>query len=349
MYVPLLKNRTVEVSVLQQLNKLGIFGERVLPLIELVQEKTRSNNKKTFLEELGELLESSPGTTLFLDFFKSTKLRGTTDSIREYITQTVRQPDFCIQQFKLLEPFNRQVIPVISYLSENIAFDRIRYENTIYKSLFGRVAFRIKVQEFDKVFNFLEPLIEKKDFIIFDIESTSPVSPVLKKYYSRISDCRKRTGFQSIVVNAHRPAALSNKDMADGEPIADIDNSLRELYNTSLMSKFNGFGDYAGISAALPTTGGTISPVGIYYSYENNFFVSYRARVGTLSEFPDYIAPNIINSEYWAEYNEKHHSMCPGCHEIVDILEGKKSGKNQAQWKMITMLHYIYTIHEMNP
>ena len=45
MYVPVMKNRTVEVGVLQQLSAIGVFDDNVIPLIELVQKKTRNNNK----------------------------------------------------------------------------------------------------------------------------------------------------------------------------------------------------------------------------------------------------------------------------------------------------------------
>ena len=122
----------------------------------------------------------------------------------------------------------------------------------------------------------------------------------------------------------------------------------RDLYNSTTMNEFDGFGDYACIVASLPSTGGTISPAGVYYSNENNFFVAYTGRKPNLSEFPDYIAPSIVQSEYWTEYSNSHHENCPDCLEIDAIVSQKKSGKNQAQWKMITMLHYIYTMFETN-
>lgn len=42
MYVPIMKNRTVEMSVLTQLAGLGVFNntENVFPLVELIQEKS---------------------------------------------------------------------------------------------------------------------------------------------------------------------------------------------------------------------------------------------------------------------------------------------------------------------
>ena len=217
-----------------------------------------------------------------------------------------------------------------------------------FQEKFQRVAFRLRPQEFEAVFNQLLSSIRKEDFVILDIDNASYTSPVFKPIYKKISDCKKKIGYTSIVIKAHRPENLANNKMADQEPIAEIDNGLKDLYSTSYMSRFNGFGDYATISAALPTTGGAISPVGIYYSQENNFFVAFKNRKPLLSEFPEYIVPSIVKSEYWNEFTPEHHDTCPGCKEILQILNGGKSGKNQAQWKMITMLHYIYTLYEID-
>lgn len=347
MYVPILKNRTIEMSVLSQLAEIGVFNSTsVLPLVELIQEKTRSNNKNTILDDLAELLNINSSMTLMIDFLKSTKLNSTTDAVRNYVTLSTRQVDFCIEEMYKLSSFSQRVIPVISYLSENPSLNRITYEVSEYRKTFPRVAFRIKTQDFENIFSHVEDLITEKDIVLLDIESSSHMNPVFKKIYKRISDSKKQRNFISVVVNANRPETLTNKSMADKEPIAQIDNSLKELYNTSIMNKFDGFGDYACIVASLPSTGGAISPAGVYYSNNNNFFVAFKGRAAQLSEFPDYIAPSIVASEYWEEYTDKHHENCPGCQEILSILTKVKSGKNQGQWKMITMLHYIYTMYE---
>ena len=155
-----------------------------------------------------------------------------------------------------------------------------------------------------------------------------------------------------ITVNALKegwdcPFAYILASLANRTSTVDVEQILgRILRQPYAMHKFDGFGDYACISAALPSTGGAISPVGIYYSNENNYFVAYKGRAPQLSEFPTYIAPRIIESEYWKEFSDTHHENCAGCKEIAEIVSGAKSGRNQAQWKMITMLHYIYTMFE---
>ena len=116
MYVPVMKNRTVEVSVLQQLSAMHVFDGNVIPLMELIQAKTRSNNKNTFIQDLCALLESTPGMHVMVDFYKSTKLRSTTDAIREYVTMSVRLPDFGINELMPLSQYGDCVVPVVSYL-----------------------------------------------------------------------------------------------------------------------------------------------------------------------------------------------------------------------------------------
>lgn len=346
MYIPVMKNRTVEVSVLNNLAGLHVFNENIIPLVEIIQEKTRSNNIKVFLEELSELISNHPEMMVMVDFYKSTKLRSTTDAIREYITKNTRSPEFVMDQLSLLENCAEQIIPIISYLPEAINWERIESEIVEFRKNFGKIGFRIKAQEFEKVFSFIEDRIKATDYIILDIEGASYSNPVFNRIYNRIANSKKTKKFTSIIVKAHRPDDLTNKAMGDGEPIDRIDNGLSEQYSTSALKRFDGFGDYACISASLPSTGGTISPVGIYYSYDNNFFVSFRGRADLLSEFPDYIAPEIMKSEYWEEFPEEHHTSCPGCAEISAIKNREISGRNQAQWKKITMLHYIYTQYE---
>ena len=69
MYVPVMKNRTVEVSVLRQLSMMGVFDNTVIPMIELVQERTRSNMKNSFLTELADILENAPHMSVLVDFY----------------------------------------------------------------------------------------------------------------------------------------------------------------------------------------------------------------------------------------------------------------------------------------
>lgn len=350
MYVPVMKNRTVEMNVLTQLASLGVFNdtEIVFPLVEVIQEKIRANANTTYIDLLIDLLKENSDMSVMIDFYKSTKLNSTTDTIREYVTKSTRQPEFCISEMNKFSEFSERVVPVISYLADITPPKQIEADEKKLRATFPIIAFRVKSQDFDNLFHIIENLIKENDLLLLDIESSSHTSPVFKKIYRTISETKKNKKFISVIINAHRPASLTNKSMVNGEPIASIDNSLKDTYRSSTLNKFDGFGDYASIVASLPSSGGIVSPAGVYYSNENNFFVSYTGRISELSEFPDYIAPNIVKSEYWNEFDDEHHSKCPGCNEISSIIKKDKSGKSQAQWKMIAMSHYIYTLYETN-
>lgn len=61
MYVPVMKNRTVEMNVLTQLASLGVFNntKKVFPLIELIQEKIRTNTNTLYMDFLIKLLKEN--------------------------------------------------------------------------------------------------------------------------------------------------------------------------------------------------------------------------------------------------------------------------------------------------
>lgn len=76
MYVPVMKNRTVEMNVLTQLASLGVFNntKKVFPLIELIQEKIRTNTNTLYMDFLIKLLKENSDMSVMIDFYKSTYL-----------------------------------------------------------------------------------------------------------------------------------------------------------------------------------------------------------------------------------------------------------------------------------
>lgn len=50
LYIPILKNRTVEMNIFEEFTKKKLWGPYIIPLIELVQEKTKTNAKNTSLQ-----------------------------------------------------------------------------------------------------------------------------------------------------------------------------------------------------------------------------------------------------------------------------------------------------------
>ena len=49
MYIPVIKNRSIELSVIKELLETGL-SEKTIPLFEIIQQKTRSNSAKTYID-----------------------------------------------------------------------------------------------------------------------------------------------------------------------------------------------------------------------------------------------------------------------------------------------------------
>lgn len=343
MYIPVIKNRSIEISVIRELVNIGL-SEKTIPMFEIIQEKTRSNSSKNYIEELKDIFNQKT-KNFFLDIPKINVTASTSEQIKTFMTKVNRQKDYAYEE--MLKCKNIEgIIPVLSFgvkvivESDEVIEDLIRLQKKFLK-----VAIRLTPVQCNKMAKISMLPLRKEDFFILDIDDKGHTNPAFKKLYREIQEFKNKIGFLSFLINANRPSNFYNKNIIDGEPIEEIDNSLLEMYHLSSY-KFDGFGDYACITNALPGTGGAISPAGIYYSKDGNFFVGYKGRAPSLSEFVDYIAPTIIDSIYWKEYTEEHHDICPGCKKIKAIKEGG-SGRSQGLWKGITMSHYIYTVDKI--
>lgn len=341
MYMPIVKNRLIEMNVLREIYKIPLSSETI-PMIEIIQEHARSNSAKTFIDDLEEILKQTSSFVL-VDILKTNIPKSTTETVREFLTKVNRKPGFALDLMLQLKKIHN-IVPVVSYHPENIDAAAIKAEVEILRANYSKLALRIKSVTYYAVFPIFSSLVESGDLIILDIDNASHTNPALKVMYKAIREIKNKIGVTTFIVNSTKSETITNKQLEDKQPILEIDNSLKEVYNASSYG-FNGFGDYACVANTLPTSGGSISPAGIYYSRENNFFVGFKARKQDLSEFV-YIASSIVDSEYWKEYLEEHHKTCPGCKMIYGISEGSENGKNQAKWKGITMSHYIYTIDE---
>lgn len=343
MYIPVLKNRTIEMSVIKELLKAGLSA-KTIPMFEIIQMKSRSNSSKTYIDEIQEIF-TEYNHPFFLDIPKLNITSSTGKSIQEFMTLVNRQKNYAFDQLISCKQING-IIPVLSYnTKESLNINMLSEEIKKLHYEFDRIALRITPAQYNKIANFSSVPLYAKDYLLLDIDDKGHTNPAFKKIYKDILNTKKQVGFTTFIINSNKPSLLYNKNIIDGEPIEEIDNSILEMYNISSY-KFDGFGDYACITNALPTSGGAISPAGIYYSIDGNFFVGYKGRTPLLSEFNDYIAPSIVASPYWKEFDKNHHQRCPGCKKIKDIADGA-SGKSQGMWKGITMNHYIYTVDQI--
>ncbi|MCK9482571.1 MAG: beta family protein [Bacteroidia bacterium] len=343
MYVPILKNRIIEMSIVKELYEVGL-SSNTIPLIEIIQKRTRSNSKKTYVDELKDVFLNK-NSSFFLDFPKIQVTTSTTKSVQDFLTKVNRQSSFVNEQFELCKNI-RGIIPVLSYVErELVKVDVLKDDLKVLNDNFNKVALRLTPIQLNNLSKNSLLDINDYDYILLDIGESSHINPVFKDTYKLLKELKLSKSVKTIILNSNRPKSLLNKDIVDNKPIQGIDNSLLEMYFHERYG-FDGFGDYASITSILPTTGGSISPAGIYYSYNNNYFIGFRGKTRLLSEFSEHIAPSIIKSPYWNEFTPEHHEKCPGCRKIKNIADGKESGRNQGLWKGITMSHYIYTLDE---
>ena len=345
MYVPILKNRTIELSVMKELVNIGL-NVGTIPLFEIIQAKSRSNSNKTYIDELEEIF-SSVNHPFFLDFPKLNITASTAKPVQEFLTKVNRQHSFTRDQFALCKNI-MGIIPVLSFRQKELdTIEQINFELESLHDSFNNVALRLTPTQVNEINDLSSLNLIRGDYVILDIDDNSHTNPVFKNIYKRLSEFKLSQPIKTIIVNSNRPQTLLNKEIIDDEPIQEIDNSLLEMYSSSKY-RFDAFGDYACITNTLPTSGGSISPAGIYYSFDSNYFIGYRGKTRSLDEFKDHIAPSIIKSTYWHEFTQLHHEKCPGCSKILDIVDGKNTGKSQGVWKGITMSHYIYSLDENN-
>lgn len=344
MYVPVLKNRQEEINALKALCSIPL-SNKTLPLLEIVQAKSRSNLKKTLLQELQGTLGNN--TTVMIDILNLKSHKKSKKPINEFFSQIKQEPNYRLTLYDSLKPL-KNFIPIISYDPNN--YDKlqneIQHDAHYLRNNFSKLGFRLKVKHFNNALSEIKNVIENEDIIILDIEHKKHTDSGITHFYNKINNLKASKNLTTIIINSVIPEDLTNKNMSDGQPISTIDNSLRDNY---LSYGFDGFGDYTTIKSALPPSGGAISPGFIYYSYKNNKFIGFRGRFADLDEFKNHIIPKLTSSKYWCNYLPIHHSNCSGCNHILTLMNTSESAKHQGKWKQISIKHYIYTMDKYLP
>lgn len=347
MYVPILKNRTVEVSVIKRALQSGISNS-ISPLIEVVQEKSRANlSMDSFSDEIGAIFRDTD-TKFFVDIINRPVTKKVKSQVQKFITQNNRDSEFTLKCLLKCSELNN-CVPVLSY--DEIEFldgERIKRDAEVLRNTFEGIAVRLVPAQFNGVYNELFEVLGEGDYLLFDIQKNKYTEPKFRVLFNKIKEAKKIKNFQSILLIDSKPVDYYNVGVVDGQLIEEIDVSYLENYKKEDYGNFDGIADYVGINSSLPTDGGALSPAGIYYSKKDNQFVGYRYREGkrVASEFTNHIAPEIMQSEFWKQYDETHHNRCEGCITIAGVIDGTVKGGNQAAWKGVTMAHYIHTLNE---
>lgn len=338
-YIPVLKNRDVEMHALKNLYAYPM-SKKIVPLIEVVQEKLGSN--RTLYDSLRSVLDIN--TPIIVDILKIKDSPKCKKIISEFLSNVNLNPASRTALFKSISQF-KNLIPIISYdeNSYNFAEKTIQNDSKQLRKIFKRIGYRLKIDHFEIALKEILSVINGNDVIIFDIGHTKYDSTNHIDYYYKLNYLKAKYKIKLFIINSVMPDDLTNKGLINNTPIPNIDNGLRDVYTSY---GFDGFGDYAAIKRRMPTDGGTISPGFIFYSYKYNKFIGYRYdSIRALTEFKTTIIPSLFNSIYWKEYNSIHQHYCPGCKSIIKLSQSNGTG-NQATWKRFSIEHYIFSMYE---
>lgn len=338
-YIPVLRYRQEERAALKQL----ALSAKTMPLIEIVTAKPHSSMKGSFSELYVKDLASIE-VSCMIDFPTHLSLsKSTLDNVRDFLLPLKRDRSRVIKMMLALAEVPGAV-PVISYdpQAQYVATTLVNEARTL-KQQFERLAFRVFAGSSGLLLDELEAVVNKNDIVILDIDTAPHISPALKPIYGRLLSLREKTLCSLVIIRSALSPQLTNIGLVDGQPIADADNSLRDVY---AAHGFDAFGDFAGIRKDDLVKGGRISPGVVYYFWDENVYVGYRGRKPDLSEFATHIAPTVAQSRYWHHTSDHHKASCPGCRYIQDVLTGVASGRSQGLWKRISIMHYIYSMEE---
>ena len=344
-YFPVLRARQQEIDVLQKFD----FGDRMVPLIEIIKEKDRKDNQRTPREIYSEIISKVSAEKVLIDLpIYLTPKVSTSAEVRTFYLSTISRLDARIAFYAQFSAQADRLIPVISIL-EPISDDT----DTLIKQfeslagIFPQLAFRIYNERFDHAFSQLQQLaLRENDLIVYDLETANITSPLVIKHRKYLDSIFKDT-FQ-VVIRSAINTEIQNVGLEHGEVIGQADNSLKDLFALP-QYHFNAFGDYAGVKRDDLNAGGGISPGLVFFNPDENLYYGYRGPTKDLAEFERTIIPAVLGSGYvqeWVKTNSPYVVDNPGYERLISITKGEPS-KNQAKYKWISIMHYLHSIRTL--
>jgi hypothetical protein len=348
-YMPTFRVRQQETIVLKSFD----FENHIYPLLEIVKEFDRSRNddcQKTFSEIYLDIIRDIRSQHVFVDLPVYLKQTGSTNvEVLKFALKVLNRPLVRNDYINQLSEQREKIIPVISsYLNTDVEGSSIESQFASISPNFDKVAFRIFPQTFTSDFPIVRRIARETDYIIIDIEQISPYyrSPPLRPL---ISDLAEFANCCKILLRSALNSEIQNVRLDHGQVVYQADNSQ---IDTETLQKFsvNAVGDFAGIKKDDLTAGGMISPGFIYYDADENQYYGFKASVKDLNEFEQRIVPDVLGSQ--STYRMLRSTppyltaQNPGYQTLINILEKRESGKNQAKFKKIAMEHYLFCIRE---
>lgn len=328
MYVPILKARRTEMRIIKDLNYC--FSEKIVPLVEVINQKN----------DLNKIIDNIDGKMFFVDFLRisiekyGNKFNPTSVILSMNIS---RNEDEYIESLKGLLIYNN-VIPIISIK------DKFEMDEAILEKLYNElslnnrsVALRITPAYIGKYKNILENVIQKKDYLLFDIEETNLLSREIE--LDELSDLT--ISAKKILLNSPRESRLTNGEFEENGFSLLIDNSVAREY---LNRGFYGFGDYCGYKDILPRKNGSKgegAAIALIYNYDDNAFLSFVEKNTKLGVAGYH---KVINEILKQKDVINDFDACIAMKKVEEFSGRDKKG-NWSTWIGITIMRYIYQMY----
>jgi len=343
-YIPTFRSRQQENIVLSEFN----FGEFIYPMIEIIKPYDRKRppeKQKPFQTIYTELINSITANRVFVDLPLSLTRKGSMkQEVLSFFLSVIRNLESRTNRLNELAEFHEKVIPVLSsYLTITGQADSLTQQKALLDDAYSTVAFRT---HYTKIMDDWDEIIEVSndgDYLIVDFDTLAPYpSPVVKKLREKWRTYAKG---DVIILRSSINMDITNVGLDHDDIVFEVDNGLLDMYKGSLDAQ--AFGDYAGIKKDDLTTGGTISPGFLWYDPTENQFTGFKGNIKDLGEFESTIIPALIDSQ--ATHNMQASELPylegnQGWEIIQSISNGIESGKSQAKFKKIAMLHYLYCL-----
>lgn len=337
-YVPVFRARQQEILVLKETD----FGNSIYPMVEVIKEKDRKNNQQSSFEIYNDLINSITSEYVFLSLPNYIKLSNSTQTdvvtfSRMVLESVAGRVDF-FGQFIAIE----RVVPVISSLLNLLGeADTITRQSKELVGKYSRISYMTNPDSFEEDLAEIDQCIRNgSDFFIYDLGTVSPTNPIFRKHNRELRE--RFPGVTKIIIRSALNSEIKNVELVHNDVISEADNSLIESFE---RESFDAFGDYAGIKKDDMTAGGTISPGFIFYDPYDNLYYGFKGEEKELDQFKNFIVPAVLKSDPFLRLEKDYTSFVegnPGIKMLRDILSGDENGRNQAKFKKIAMLHYIY-------
>ncbi|MEK4125689.1 hypothetical protein NSS60_01985 [Anoxybacillus sp. FSL W8-0382] len=340
-YVPVLRYRQEERKAILS----TAISNKMLPLIEIVTEKLRSNSRDdiitSFVNDFGQF-----NTCIMLDFpLYLTLTNQTKSAVRNFINPIKVNPASRVNLFLNQQLLSlSHIIPVVTY-DPTVPYQpgQVTHQEQLLRPHYKVLAFRIFPNHLTQITQEMSSVIKDGDIVIFDIDEASHYHPSIRSNYPIVQAINPNVNYKTVLLRSAIPRDLTNVGLANGQIVQEADNSLKTDY---VNFGFNAFGDYAGVKKDNLTDGGIISPGYLMYSWNSNCYYGFNGILKQAHTFETMVVPTIINSQVWNEYNNTHKQSCMGCSAIIQISNGTKSGNSQPEWKGFAIGHYLYTMEE---